>query len=173
MTLGDYRQIISLPNPPLEEIAQGETAQQLARVANDAMAELCRASIRSGFRPSSRRCRSTTSDAALKEAERAIKTLGARGIQIFTNIAGHPLDEDALQAGVRHDGGARPADLAASGAHCRDAGLRGGGQIALRDVVVLRLALRDQRRDGAAGVLRRVRPPSGARRSSRIISAAA
>src|SRR5256885_14875125 len=39
-TLGDYRQIISLPNPPLEEIAQGATAQQLARVANDAMAEL-------------------------------------------------------------------------------------------------------------------------------------
>src|SRR5205823_2988271 len=40
-TLGDYRQIISLPNPPLEEIAQGDTARQLARVANDAMAELC------------------------------------------------------------------------------------------------------------------------------------
>src|SRR5947207_13684285 len=38
--LGDFRQIISLPNPPLEEIAQGETAQHLARVANDAMAEL-------------------------------------------------------------------------------------------------------------------------------------
>jgi aminocarboxymuconate-semialdehyde decarboxylase len=32
-------------------------------------------------------------DAAMKEAERAIKTLGARGIQIFTNMAGHPLDE--------------------------------------------------------------------------------
>ncbi len=41
--IGDYAQIISLPNPPLEEIAQGETAAQLARVANDAMAELCAA----------------------------------------------------------------------------------------------------------------------------------
>src|SRR5437763_16097449 len=40
-TLGDYRQIVSLPNPPLEEIAQGETALGLARVANDAMAEVC------------------------------------------------------------------------------------------------------------------------------------
>ena len=59
-TLGDYAQVISLPNPPLEEIAQGETAAQLARVANDAMAELVR-STRSAFRPSSRRCRSTTS----------------------------------------------------------------------------------------------------------------
>ena len=41
--IGDYAQVISLPNPPLEEIAQGETAAQLARVANDAMAELCAA----------------------------------------------------------------------------------------------------------------------------------
>src|SRR3954470_7305861 len=39
-TLGEYRQVTPLPNPPLEEIAQGETAQRLARVANDAMAEL-------------------------------------------------------------------------------------------------------------------------------------
>src|SRR5437870_6043146 len=39
-TFADYRQIISLPNPPLEEIAQGETAAQLARVGNDAIAEL-------------------------------------------------------------------------------------------------------------------------------------
>jgi len=29
--IGDYAQVISLPNPPLEEIARGETAAQLAR----------------------------------------------------------------------------------------------------------------------------------------------
>src|SRR5205814_6864225 len=39
--IGEYGQIISLPNPPLEEIAQGAVAASLARVANDAMAELC------------------------------------------------------------------------------------------------------------------------------------
>ena len=38
---GDYRQIISLPNPPIEDIAKGDTALNLARVANDSMAELC------------------------------------------------------------------------------------------------------------------------------------
>src|SRR5580704_14451101 len=38
---GDYRQIISLPNPPIENIAKGETGLTLARIANDAMAELC------------------------------------------------------------------------------------------------------------------------------------
>ena len=39
--IGEYRQIISLPNPPIEDIADGEVAKNLARVANDAMAELC------------------------------------------------------------------------------------------------------------------------------------
>src|SRR5262245_19865089 len=40
--VGDgYQQIISLPNPPIEDIASGATATRLARVGNDAMAELC------------------------------------------------------------------------------------------------------------------------------------
>src|SRR5947209_18503508 len=91
-TLGDYRQIISLPNPPLEEIAQGGSAQQLSRVANDAMAELC-AQHAERFPAFVAAVSLDDVDAALKEAERAIAELGARGIQIFTNIAGHPLDE--------------------------------------------------------------------------------
>jgi predicted TIM-barrel fold metal-dependent hydrolase len=91
-TLGDYRQVISLPNPPLEEIAQGETAQQLARVANDAMAALV-AQHPKRFPAFVAAVSLDGVDAALKEAERAITQLGARGIQIFTNIAGHPLDE--------------------------------------------------------------------------------
>src|SRR3954470_18574587 len=37
----DYRQVISLPNPSIEEIASGAAAQTLAKVGNDAMAELC------------------------------------------------------------------------------------------------------------------------------------
>jgi aminocarboxymuconate-semialdehyde decarboxylase len=90
--LGDYAQIISLPNPPLEEIAEGATAAQLARVANDAMAELC-AQHSSRFPAFVAAVSLDDVDAALAEAERAITTLGAAGIQIFTNIAGHPLDE--------------------------------------------------------------------------------
>jgi len=95
-TLGDYRQVISLPNPPLEEIAQGETVAQLARVANDAMAELC-AQHPTRFPAFVAAVSLDDVDAALKEAERAIKTLGARGIQIFTNIAGQPLDEERFK----------------------------------------------------------------------------
>jgi aminocarboxymuconate-semialdehyde decarboxylase len=94
--IGDYLQIISLPNPPLEEIAQGETAAQLARVANDAMAELV-AQHPKRFPAFVAAVSLDDVDAALKEAERAIQTLGARGIQIFTNIAGRPLDEERFE----------------------------------------------------------------------------
>jgi uncharacterized protein len=94
--IGDYRQIISLPNPPLEEIAQGPTAAQLARVANDAMAELV-AKHPKRFPAFVAAVSLDDVDAALTEAERAIEKLGARGIQIFTNIAGHPLDEERFK----------------------------------------------------------------------------
>src|SRR5882762_8923619 len=94
--IGDYRQIISLPNPPLEEIAQGPTAAQLARVANDAMAELV-AKHPKRFPAFVAAVSLDDVDAALKEAERAIEELGCRGIQIFTNIAGHPLDEERFK----------------------------------------------------------------------------
>jgi uncharacterized protein len=94
--LGDYRQVISLPNPPLEEIAGGETAQHLSHVANDAMAELV-AQHPTRFPAFVAAMSLDDVDAALKEAERAIAKLGARGIQIFTNIAGLPLDEERFK----------------------------------------------------------------------------
>src|SRR3989304_7036128 len=89
--IGEYRQIISLPNPPIEDIAEGEVANGLARVANDSMAELC---IKHPDRfPAFAAAVSLHDvDAAIAEADRAIK-MGARGVQTYTNIAGHPLDE--------------------------------------------------------------------------------
>jgi aminocarboxymuconate-semialdehyde decarboxylase len=90
--LGDYRQIISLPNPPIEDIAEGEVAKKLAQVANDSMAELC-ARHPDRFPTFAAAVSLDDVDAAIREAECAIKTLGAGGVQIFTNIAGHPLDE--------------------------------------------------------------------------------
>ena len=38
---GDYREIVSLPNPPIEDLAAGDVGLNLARIGNDAMAELC------------------------------------------------------------------------------------------------------------------------------------
>jgi uncharacterized protein len=89
--IGDYRQIISLPNPPIEDIAEGEVAKNLASVANDAMAELC-TKYADRFPGFSAAVSMHDVDAAIAEVDRAIK-MGARGVQTFTNIAGHPLDE--------------------------------------------------------------------------------
>ena len=88
---GDYREIISLPNPPIEDLAEGQTAEALARVGNDAMAELC-AQHPQRFPGFAAAVALTDVDAAIAEAHRAIRDLGARGVQIFTNIAGRPLD---------------------------------------------------------------------------------
>ena len=52
---GDYRQIISLPNPAIEDIAAPDVGLNLARIANDAMGELC-GNIRSAFPLSPRLC---------------------------------------------------------------------------------------------------------------------
>jgi aminocarboxymuconate-semialdehyde decarboxylase len=89
--IGDYRQIISLPNPPIEDVAEGEAANQLARVANDAMAELCQRH-RDRFPAFAAAVNLNDVDFSIREAERAIK-MGARGVQTYTNITGHPLDE--------------------------------------------------------------------------------
>ena len=89
--IGDYRQIISLPNPPIEDIAEGEVAKNLASVANDAMAELC-TKYPDRFPGFAAAVSMHDVDAAIAEVDRAIK-MGARGVQTFTNIAGHPLDE--------------------------------------------------------------------------------
>jgi uncharacterized protein len=89
---GDYRQIISLPNPPIEDFAKGPVGLELARIGNDAMAELVRQHPKRfpGFVAAV--CL-TDVDGSVKEARRAITELGARGVQIFTNIAGKPLDD--------------------------------------------------------------------------------
>ena len=87
----DYRQIISLPNPPLEDIAEGAVANNLAKVANDSMAELV-AQHPKRFPAFAAAVNMNDVDFSIREAERAIG-MGARGVQTFTNITGHPLDE--------------------------------------------------------------------------------
>src|SRR5215470_5758736 len=57
--LGDYRQIISLPNPAIEDIAAPDMGLRLAR--------------------------------------RAVKDLGARGVLLYTNVAGRPLDDPEFE----------------------------------------------------------------------------
>jgi aminocarboxymuconate-semialdehyde decarboxylase len=84
------RQVICLANPPLETIASPQQSPELARLANDALAEVCRAHPDRfpGFIAS---LPMNNLDASIAETERAITQLGARGVQVFTNVAGKPL----------------------------------------------------------------------------------
>jgi aminocarboxymuconate-semialdehyde decarboxylase len=93
---GDYRQVISLPNPPIEDLASGETRLALARIGNDAMAELANKHPDrfAGFVAA---VSLTDVDGSIAEARRAVTDLGACGIQVFTSIAGRPLDDAAFR----------------------------------------------------------------------------
>jgi aminocarboxymuconate-semialdehyde decarboxylase len=93
---GDYREIISLPNPPIEDLASGEVGLNLARIGNDAMAALCERH-NDRFPTFVAAVSMTDVEGSVQEARRAIKELGARGIQIFTNVAGRPLDDPAFE----------------------------------------------------------------------------
>src|SRR5256886_3410132 len=93
---GDYREIISLPNPPIEDLAAGEVGLNLARIGNDAMAELC-ARHPARFPTFVAALSMTDVEGSVQEARRAVKELGAGGVQIFTNVAGRPLDGKNLE----------------------------------------------------------------------------
>jgi aminocarboxymuconate-semialdehyde decarboxylase len=93
---GDYREIISLPNPPIEDFAGGDVGLNLARIGNDAMAELC-ARHPARFPTFVGALSMTDVAGSVKEARRAVTELGAGGVQIFTNIAGRPLDDGAYE----------------------------------------------------------------------------
>ena len=84
------QQVLSLANPPLELIAGPEKTPDLARLANDALAEICRKHP-DRFPTFIAALPMNDIDASLAEIDRAVNTLGARGIQVFTNVAGKPL----------------------------------------------------------------------------------
>lgn len=87
----DYVQILTLASPPIEAIVGPQDAVELAKLANDEMAEMV---MKYPYRfIAAVACLPMNDiDAALKEADRAINNLNFRGVQIFTNINGKPLD---------------------------------------------------------------------------------
>jgi uncharacterized protein len=76
---GDYRQVISLPNPPIEDFAPAGQGLALARVANDAMAELC-AKHPDRFAGFVAALCLTDVMGSVEEAKRAVNRLGAAGV---------------------------------------------------------------------------------------------
>lgn len=88
----DYVQILSLASPPVEVLADAKDAAELARIANDELAELV-AKYPERFQAAVACISMSDPDAALEEIDRAIKELGLKGVQIFSNVNGKPLDE--------------------------------------------------------------------------------
>jgi predicted TIM-barrel fold metal-dependent hydrolase len=87
---GEYEQVLSLPTPPIEVFASPADAVDLAQAANDGMAELVR-KYPDRFTGFVAALPLNDPDAAVRELQRAVEQLGARGFQIFSNIRGTPI----------------------------------------------------------------------------------
>jgi predicted TIM-barrel fold metal-dependent hydrolase len=93
----EYQQVLSIATPPIEAYAAPKDAIDLARAANDGMADLV-ARHPDRFPAFVASLPLNHPDAAATEARRAVETLGARGIQMFSNVNGQPLDTPPLLA---------------------------------------------------------------------------
>jgi predicted TIM-barrel fold metal-dependent hydrolase len=93
---GDYRQVLVLAVPPLEEVGPPAIAADFARMANDEMAALVakHADRFAGFVAS---LPLNDVDASLREVDRAAGSMGALGVQLFTNVLGAPLDDPRFE----------------------------------------------------------------------------
>ena len=88
----DYKQILTLSMPAVEFLGTPEETPALARLANDGMHEIVQkhGDLFPAFVAS---LPLNNVQASLDEMDRAIGKLGAKGIQIFTNMNGRPMDE--------------------------------------------------------------------------------
>ena len=87
---GETQHVLSLANPPPELIGPPDKTPELVRMANDQLAEICRKHP-DHFPAFIASLPMNDVEASVKEADRAVKELGARGVQVFTNVAGKPL----------------------------------------------------------------------------------
>ena len=103
---GDYRQVLVLAVPPLEEVGPPAVAAEFARRANGEMAELV-ARHPDRFVGFAAALPLNGVDESLRELDRAVDELGALGAQLFTNVNGVPLDDGRFEpvlARIEHAG---------------------------------------------------------------------
>src|SRR5205085_11011678 len=84
----DYRQVISLPGPPVEDIGPPAVAREFARLGNEGLAELVRRHPDrfAGFVA----CLPMNDvDAAVAEIDHACGQPGALGAAVYTHVNGH------------------------------------------------------------------------------------
>jgi aminocarboxymuconate-semialdehyde decarboxylase len=91
--LGIDVHVLTIPAPGADRL-EGEGAIQVARIANDAIAEVCRKYPQRfvGFFT----LPTFSIEASLDELERAVQELGLRGFGCYTNLNGGPLDRETL-----------------------------------------------------------------------------
>ena len=93
-TLGQYegmQQVATFSIPPLESVAPPKQAAELARRGNEELAEIVSRN-KDRFAAGVACVTMSNIDAALKEIDHAIEDLGLKGILIYTNVNGKPLD---------------------------------------------------------------------------------
>ncbi len=88
----DYQQILTLSMPAIEYIAPPDKSAALARLANEGMAEIV-AKHPKQFPAFVASVPMNNVKATLEEIRHAVEKQNARGIQIFTNVNGRPLDD--------------------------------------------------------------------------------
>ena len=86
----DYAQVICLPQPPIESLGPPRVSNELARIGNDGMAELV-SKYPDRFPAFIAALPMNDPGGLLKEAERAVRKLGAVGVQVYSNVNGAPL----------------------------------------------------------------------------------
>jgi predicted TIM-barrel fold metal-dependent hydrolase len=93
---GDYVQVLTLAVPPVDQLGGPGVARDLARAANDELAELV-GRYPDRFAGFAAALPMNDVDAAVAELGRAMGELGALGAQLHTNVGGAPLDDPRFE----------------------------------------------------------------------------
>ena len=92
----DYRQVISLPAPPIEDLGAPPAGREFARLGNEGLARLV-AEHPDRFAGFVAALPMNDPEGTLDEIDHACGELGALGVQIYTHVNGHPLDEERFE----------------------------------------------------------------------------
>ena len=89
----NYKQVLSISQPPLEELGTPDECGALSKLGSDGLAELCakHPDLFCGYVATV----ALNDPNAPKEAERCFRN-GASGLQLYTNVNGRPLDDPAF-----------------------------------------------------------------------------
>lgn len=86
-----YVQVLTPAEPPIEKAVSPDKAAELARIANDGMAELI-IKYPDRFVAGVAALPMNDIDAALDEVDRAVGSLNLKGVEVYSNINDKPLD---------------------------------------------------------------------------------